>query len=272
MYYSPFLSLLKIIIFFVWTLICSSIQFLLLLTPKNIFFLTPKLYFKGLIFIFGIDIRFKGVPKKENVIYISNHSSYLDIFILGSKLDGLFVAKSEIANWPIINKICKLAKTIFINRNKKSNTKNQIAMINKFLVDGFNIILFPEGTSNDGNKVLPFKSSLFAITELNRDKNYFIQPISLSYTGFDGVPLSRFFKHYFAWYGNMDLVPHVWKLLGMGNCEIEVKYHAPKAFNEFFSRKEACKYCFELISSQVSKDLNANTRENLINLYNYKYL
>ena len=134
MYYSPFLSLLKIIIFFVWTLICSSIQFLLLLTPKNIFFLTPKLYFKGLIFIFGIDIRFKGVPKKENVIYISNHSSYLDIFILGSKLDGLFVAKSEIANWPIINKICKLAKTIFINRNKKSNTKNQIATINKFLV------------------------------------------------------------------------------------------------------------------------------------------
>ena len=76
-----------------------------------------KIFFKGLVKIFGIKVNIKGRKSKKNVLFVSNHISYLDIFVLGSSVDGVFVAKSEIESWPIINKMCKLGRTIFVNRN-----------------------------------------------------------------------------------------------------------------------------------------------------------
>ena len=174
--------------------------------------------------------------------------------ILGAKLDGLFIAKSEIKGWPFINKLAKLRKTIFINREKKVNAKKQIMMINNYLINGFNLILFPEGTSNDGHRVLPFKSSLFAVIEENRNDNFFVQPISISYVGMDGLPLNRIFKPFFAWYGDMDLLPHVWKFLGLGSSEIIVTHHKPIPFKQFESRKIFSEHCFNIIDKKVSSD------------------
>ena len=76
-----------------------------------------KIFFKGLVKIFGIKVNIKGRKSKKNVLFVSNHISYLDIFVLGSSVDGLFVAKSEIDSWPFINKMCALGRTIFVNRN-----------------------------------------------------------------------------------------------------------------------------------------------------------
>ena len=84
---------------------------------KKKFFLFYKIFFKGLVKIFGIKVNIKGKQSKKNVLFVSNHISYLDIFVLGSNVDGLFVAKSEIDSWPFINKICALGRTIFVNRN-----------------------------------------------------------------------------------------------------------------------------------------------------------
>lgn len=272
MFYSPILSFLRIFGIIFWTISCCTVQVILILLPKKFFFIVPKIFFKGLVLLFGIKLTTNGLPQKDKTIYISNHSSYLDIIILGSVLDALFVAKSEIADWPLINKVVKLGKTIFINRRKFLRTKKQIEILNIKLSQGYNIILFPEGTSNDGTKVLPFKSSLFAIKEQENKKDHYFQPISITYTGLDGMPLNRMFKPFFAWYGNMDLVPHAWKLLGIGNCEIILDFHQPIEFPKFQTRKDICSACHKIISDQVSSNLNLQYKYKFINLYNHKYL
>lgn len=271
MYYSPYLSIVRLTLTFFWTLTCCSIQALFFFFPKNFFYFIPKLFFKVLLIIFGIKVKLQGKMEDKNMLYISNHSSYLDIIILGSKLDALFVAKSEISKWPIINKVVKLGKTIFVDRKKIFNTKFQVSLLEKKLTAGTNIILFPEGTSSDGSKVLPFKSSLFAVTE-KKLNNHYIQPISISYTGLDGLPMCRKFLPFFAWYGDMDLAPHAWKFLGLSSCEIDLSFHEKIPFSKFKSRKDFSKYCFNIIADQVTKDLNKKNRENKFNLYNAEYL
>ncbi len=272
MYYSSVLSILRLIFFIIWTFLCSFFQLFILLLHKDYLFIVPRFCFKGLVFIFGIKVNHKGIPNNKKTVYVSNHTSYLDILILGSKIDGLFVAKSEIETWPLINKISKLRKTIFVNRGKKSEVNTQVKRLSNTLKDGYNIILFPEGTSNDGHRVLPFKSSLFAITDDPDIQDFYIQPISISYTGLDGLPLNRMFKPFFAWYGNMDLLPHVWQFLGLGSCEITINYHKPILFSQFSSRKLFCDHCFKIISRQVSSNLSLDRKERIDNLYSYKHL
>lgn len=272
MFYSPILSFFRIFGILFWTFLCCSLQLVFIILPKKYFFVVPKVFFKGLVFLFGIKLKINGLPQKYKTIYISNHSSYIDIIILGSVLDALFVAKSEIASWPFINRVVKLGKTIFVNRKQSMRAKKQIEILDNNLNEGFNIIIFPEGTSNDGTKVLPFKSSLFAIQEKENKKDHYFQPTSITYTRLDGIPLNRMFKPFFAWYGDMDLVPHAWKFLGIGNCEIILNFHQPIEFSKFKSRKETSNICYNIISDQVASNLNAQYKEKCINLYNYKYL
>ena len=243
-----------------------------MILPKALFFTVIKIYFRGLVLIFGIKINYTGKALTKNTLFISNHTSYLDIVILGSKLNALFVAKSEINNWPIINKLTKIAKTIFINRQDLRKAGNQVNKISNELYSGYNIIIFPEGTSNDGNKVLPFKSSLFEIIKSKKLEDFKIQPVSISYCSMDGIPINRFFRPFFAWYGGMDLTTHAWNFFGLGNCEIKLNFHKARTFSSFKNRKDASKYCFDVISDQVTKDLNKKNRENELNLYNAEYL
>ena len=114
-------------------------------------------------------------------MFVCNHISYLDILILGSNLNGIFVAKSEISKWPIINKLCKLEEQFFVDRNNFIKVKDQVKLISDRLDKGLSVILFPEGTSSDGSKVLPFKSSLMGIIESKKEKNFKVQPVSISY-------------------------------------------------------------------------------------------
>ena len=154
-------------------------------------------------------------------MFVCNHISYLDILILGSNLNGIFVAKSEISKWPIINKLCKLGRTIFVDRNNFIKVKDQVKLISDRLDKGLSVILFPEGTSSDGSKVLPFKSSLMGIIESKKEKNYKVQPVSISYSKLDGMPVELKFRPFFAWFGNMNLVSHAWKFLGLGLSEVK---------------------------------------------------
>ena len=215
-----------------------------------------KIFFKGLVKIFGIKVNIKGKKSKKNVLFVSNHISYLDIFVLGSSVDGLFVAKSEIDSWPFINKMCALGRTIFVNRNDIIKVKGQMNRITNTLKSGYSVILFPEGTSSDGSKVLPFKTSLLGVIEDKNPEEFYIQPISISYSKLDGIPLEIKFRPFFAWFGNMDLVSHAWKFLGLGFSEVNVNFHEPKKFSHFKDRKHAAKYCHDKISSQISTELS----------------
>ena len=272
MLYSPILSCLRIFPFLVWSVILAFFQFIYHFLLRRNFFLFYKIFFKGLIKIFGIKVNIKGRKSKKNVLFVSNHISYLDIFVLGSSVNGVFVAKSEIESWPIINKLCKLGRTIFVNRNDIIRVKGQMNRITNILKRGYSVILFPEGTSSNGSKVLPFKSSLLGVIEDKGPQEFYIQPLSISYSKLDGIPLEIKFRPFFAWFGNMDLISHAWKFLGLGLSEVNIKFHEPIKFNNFKDRKEASKVCQNIISDQVSLNYKEMSCADKIKLYEFKLL
>ena len=272
MLYSPVLSCLRIFPFLIWTIICAFLQSIYHFLLRKNFFLFYKIFFKGLVRIFGIKVNIKGRKSKKNVLFVSNHISYLDIFVLGSSVDGLFVAKSEIDSWPFINKMCALGRTIFVNRNDIIKVKGQMNRITSTLKSGYSVILFPEGTSSDGSKVLPFKTSLLGVIEDKNPQEFYLQPISISYSKLDGIPLEKKFRPFFAWFGNMDLVSHAWKFLGLGFSEVNVNFHEPKKFSHFKDRKHAAKYCHDVISSQISMNFQNQEVEKKIRLYEFMLL
>ena len=118
-------------------------------------------------------------------------------------------------------------------------------LIENSMIKGFNVILFPEGTSSDGSKVLKFKSSLFKLIDSENLKDFNLQPISITYNKLDGLPLDKFFRPFLAWFGAMDLLSHAWKFLGLGVSEVNVKFHNSKKFTSFSDRKNACNFCYE---------------------------
>ena len=272
MLYSPILSFLRFFPFFFWILLCGFSQFVNHFLLRNNFFFFYKIFFKGLVKIFGIKINLEGFPEKRNTLFISNHISYLDIIILGSVVNGRFVAKSEIQSWPFINKLCSLGRTIFVNRDDFVKVKGQLGEITDSLSKGFSVILFPEGTSSDGSRVLPFKTSLLGATEGEQTRNLNLQPISISYSKLDGIPIEIKFRPFFAWFGNMDLVSHAWKFMGLGLSEVKVKFHKPRKFSFFKNRKKAAEYCYNLIATQISKDFQSTEVEKNIRLNEFMLL
>ena len=272
MLYSPILSFIRLIILVPWITIISFCQFLVVCFCQRFFFVFYKLLFLGIRKIFGIKLKVSGEQEAKRVMFISNHISYLDIIILGSLVNAIFVAKSEIRNWPIINKLCMLGKTIFVERDNRRSVKKQAILIKENMENGLNVILFPEGTSSDGSKVLSFKSSLFEVIDHEELRNYNLQPISISYNKLDGLPLVKIHRPFLAWFGAMNLAPHVWKFLGLGTSEVNIRFHKPVQFSDFLNRKEACKYCFEKISEQVIKDYQLLEVDNKIKLNEFKFL
>ena len=166
MLYSPFLSISRLAILIPWILFIYSIHLIFSLISKRFFSFFFSIFFKGIINIIGVKANISGFPEKRKTLFVSNHISYLDIIVYGSQINTIFVAKSEIKKWPIINKLCSTAKTIFVERNNIRSLRNQISLIEKSLQKGSNVLFFPEGTSSDGSKVLGFKSSLFSIIDL----------------------------------------------------------------------------------------------------------
>ena len=272
MLYSPILSFFRLLLLVPWIFITVVFHTISMFVSQKFFFIFYKFLFFGLTKIFGIKINSFGNQKKKKVLFISNHISYLDIIILGSAIDAIFVAKSEIKNWPIINKLCFLGKTIFVERENLRSIKMQAENIKNNLRDGFNVILFPEGTSSDGSKVLDFKSSLFQVITHNELKNYSIQPISISYNKLDGLPLDKTYRPFLAWFGAMDLVSHAWKFLGLGLSEVSVHFHESKKFSSFTNRKHACSFCYEKISQQVINNFRSLEIDDKIKLNEFKFL
>ena len=254
MLYSPILSFLRFLVFIPWVIGIATLHLITSFLSNKFFFIFYRLLFVGATKIFGIQVNISGIAKKKKVLFVSNHISYLDILVLGSSVDAIFIAKSEIKGWPIINKLCSIGKTIFVERTEIRSVKSQMKVIEENMVKGFNVILFPEGTSSDGSKVLNFKSSLFGLIDFKNLRNYDIQPVSISYSKLDGLPLDKFFRPFLAWFGGMDLISHAWKFLGLGLSEVNVHFHNSKKFSDFLDRKHACNFCYEIISNQVIND------------------
>lgn len=223
-----------------------------------------KIFFRATVKIFGLKIGEKGLEKmpKNGAMYVSNHTSYIDIIVIGSKLAVRFTPKIEISKWPVINFMVNMSLPVYIQRNA-SKSLEQKKTIRNIIHSGDSILLFPEGTTNDGNEVLPFKSSLFGVAEPIKDSDDLlvtdegkisIQPISIVYTHIDGEEIKNTRDmDKIAWYGEMKFLPHFWNLLKCRGANVEIMYHSELHFEDFGDRKSLSKHCENIISRGVEE-------------------
>lgn len=206
--------------------------------------------------IFGFRIAVHGNAVKEGpVLYVCNHASYFDVTVLGSLMPARFVAKADVARWPVIGWLCRLQDTLFTSRERNGLT-TELTKIRQKLGQGAKIVLFPEGTSGNGNRVLPFKSSIFeAANSQCNGLAVRVQPVTVAYTRLDGLPLGRHLRPFFAWYGDMTLVHHIWCAMGMGDLGVEVIFHEPVTLTDFSSRKEMAEFCRMRVEAGLSAAL-----------------
>lgn len=205
----------------------------------------PNWYQRQLAHLFGVRAHVIGTPIQDRgVLMVANHTSYFDILAIGGSAKLSFVAKAEVANWPLFGRFAKLQRTIFVDRARKSATGDVRDIIRDRLLEGDALMLFPEGTSSDGNFMLPFKSALLGAAEVvighdanGRPLHPPVQPVSVAYTRVHGVPMGRENRPLYAWYGDMDLIPHLWEALVTGPIDVTIQFHAPLDIDQVGGRK-----------------------------------
>lgn len=214
----------------------------------------PLFYHRLCARILGFRLVVRGQRLLERpVLYVCNHVSYLDITILGSIITGCFVAKSEVAGWPGFGLLARLQRTVFVERRRSAVARHGDAIADRLKV-GDNLMLFAEGTSSDGTRVLPFKSGLLAAAEREVDgRPLKVQPVSIAYTRLNGMPLGRGLRPFLAWYGDMDLLPHLWEVVALGRITVVVEFHPPTSLAEAGSRKALAAVCRSAVAAGVAR-------------------
>lgn len=205
----------------------------------------PQRYHRFLCRLFGIRITQIGEPVEgRGVLIAANHTSYLDILILSSLTQVSFVAKAEVQSWPLFGTLAKLQETVFVDRTRRTATGEARDAIRRRILQGDTLVLFPEGTSNDGNRVLSFKSALMGAAEsvigktVSGEEEYVpVQPVSIAYVGLHGMPMGRENRPFFAWFGDMELVGHLWESLKTGPVDVVVKFHPAMTIDSAGGRK-----------------------------------
>ena len=174
----------------IWTLPSMPVQAVCLMLPGRPKVAFARWYWAVFSRLLGLQVRVIGgrVSGARPVVYVSNHSSWVDVPVLGGVLDGCFVAKGEVAGWPLISTIARLGRTVFVSRQRGSTLRERDDMRAR-LAAGDNLILFPEGTSSDGSRVLPFRTAFFAVTAAGEDVAPLIQPVSIVYDRLGGLPI-----------------------------------------------------------------------------------
>ena len=250
--------LIRLVFICFWLLII--LVFLIILRPFNLSLYRniPRLFHIGFLKILNVKVNLVGkIHQEKPGLLISNHASWIDISILSSLTNISFIAKSEVSKWPLFGFLAKLQDTIFIERRaiKAVKQKNEI---NEALHKGKRLVLFPEGTSSDGNRVLKFKSSLFSVVENKTDKseNYLMQAVTICYKGINGLPMSRSERPLISWWGDMDLMNHLWNILKLNSVDILVIAHEP--IQEVSDRKSLSKIAWEQVAQGMGLALAGN--------------
>ena len=213
----------------------APIQLLFVIFKIKYRFYLPILFHKILLSILNIKVKLVGQNNKYRpLVLIGNHTSYIDIMILGSLMPISFVAKSEISRWFLFGFLAKMQNTVFIQR-KNLKTKESINKINKILNSNYAVVLFPEGTTNTGKKILNFKTSLFNLFESNNTIR--LQNFTLCYTHVNNMPIDSRSRPQISWYGDMKMLKHLGGLLKLSCINVTLVFH-PVFLTKGLHRKE----------------------------------
>lgn len=202
--------------------------------------LIPLLFHRIVLRLIGVRVKRIGAPAAQRpMLILSNHTSWLDICVVGSLTPLFFVAKSEVGTWPLIGLFARFQRTVFVDRNRRTATGAVNQEIAARLAEGDPVVLFAEGTSTDGNRVQPFRSALVgAVREAFATSGaVVVQPMAVSYVGLQGLPMGRRHRPIASWYGDMDLAPHLLEVLRHGAMDVEVRFGAPITLADDHDRK-----------------------------------
>ncbi len=205
----------------------------------------PVYFHRLFLRLFDVRVIVRGTPPSTGhpTLVLANHVSWLDIPVMASLLPLSFIAKHEIASWPVFGFCARLQRCIFLDRSRKSATAEVNAEVAERLAGGDAIVLFPEGTTGDGNRLLPFRSSLVgaaraALAE-SAHEEIRLQPMAVAYTRRNGLPVTRREMPDIAWYGDMELPPHFLAYAKGGPLDVVVSWGEPIPFGRETDRKRA---------------------------------
>lgn len=192
--------------------------------------------------ILGMRVRVEGVAPAAPCLLVSNHLSYVDVIALWCATSGNFVAKSEVASWPLVGLLGRIAQTLFIDRGRKRDVACVLDAMERTFARGESVILFAEGTSTGGDRVLPFKSSLF---EAPLRGGRPVACASLAYATRRGAPPA---ERAVCWWGDMTFGDHVYALLKLRGFDATLRLAAePVAGSD---RKELARHAHAAVVAQ----------------------
>jgi len=227
--------LLRLVLAAGWTLVAMPVQAVLLVSRGRGKERFARVYWRGVSRILGLKLRVIGeLAAARPVLFIANHSSWLDIVALGAVLPACFIAKGEVAGWPVLNLIAKLGRTIFVSRGRETVAREQRDLQQR-LAAGDNILLFPEGTTSDGNRILPFSAAFFTLAFCPAHPA--VQAVTIVYDELDGVPVQDAGRAEIAWYGDMALAPHFAKLMRRRSIRASIVLGEPVPLDAYKYRK-----------------------------------
>jgi lyso-ornithine lipid O-acyltransferase len=241
----------------VWTLPCMVIQAVCMMLPGRAKVVCARFYWSVVCRLLGLRVRVIGAPANVSsdvahgrpVVFVSNHSSWLDIPVLGGTIDACFVSKDEVGRWPFVGTIARLGRTVFISRQRHATGRERDVMRER-LAAGDSLVLFPEGTTSDGSRVLPFRTAFFAIAD--GEDPPLIQPVSVVYDRLGGLPAGRASRPIFAWFGDMDLATHFWRFAQHRGLRASVLLHQPLDPDRCASRKALSHAVWQAVADGAS--------------------
>ena len=207
----------------------------------------PNWYHRWVCRLLGVRIHVEGPNISDTpALLVSNHSSWLDIPVLSAVAPVSFIAKKEVSGWPFVGSLARLQRSVFVDRQRRTAVGRTTNEISERLAAGDHVVLFAEGTSSDGNRVLPFKSSLFAAAEMaapvadgpaTPGEEVVVQTLAIAYVRLHGLPIGRAGRPKIAWYGDMEMAGHAWDLLGSGPIDVHIRFGPAMPINAYSGRK-----------------------------------
>ncbi len=291
--------------FFALTVPLMPVQAVLLRLSPKYARTFPHWYHRQVCRLLGIRFKIDGeVAPDRPVLIVSNHVSWLDIPVISAVAPVSFVAKKEVGGWPFVSSLARLQRTVFVDRQRRTAAAASANEIADRLASGDKLVLFAEGTSSDGNRLLPFKTSLFAAAKPpkasrkkdaaddaqpmsteppnpgdangqsaevaqpdNPSQSAVVQTMAVCYTHLHGVPLERADRPLVGWFGDMELGPHAWNLLASGPLDVSITIGEPIPLEDFADRKELARKTEGEIRAQLVRILRGRpeiTTENVV--------
>jgi len=246
-------GLVRVVLIVLWIIVMPIAYLLARFIRLKSYTRLPHVFHAGVCKILGIRVTTSGeMSTARPTMYLSNHVSYIDVFVLG-QIPAYFIAKAEVANWPILGTMAQFQNTLFFER-KAGRAREQLETLQKHLQQNNSLTLFPEGTSTNGTHVEPFKPTLIEAANLPSGKRVAIQPVTVTYTHYNGELItSQKVRDHYAWYAKMPFTPHFFGLMPRKKVDAKIHFHPVCYLDDFATRKECAQHCQVIVAEQLDK-------------------